>query len=114
MSLSFSLAHDPSWRASLEGFWCRANVRLLVVVLLASLAVAVRADVPQYRSGVFAEPSLLSFYPFDGDSGSKALDQVPSAQNGVLTGATFSTAAGTMGSQSIQGARVALGPGAGL
>ena len=68
------------------------------------------ADAVQYRSGVQAEPSLLSFYPFDGDTAPTGVDRVAPLQNGTLTGAIFSGAAGTVGSQSVQGARVALGP----
>jgi hypothetical protein len=64
----------------------------------------------QYRSGVQAEPSLLSFYPFDGDTGTTATDRVAPLQNGTLNGAIFSSAVGTVGAQSIQGARVAIGP----
>ena len=67
------------------------------------------ADVSQYRSVVQAEPSLLSFYPFDGDTAPTAVDRNAPLQNGTLTGATFSMAAGTLGAQSMQGARVALG-----
>ena len=69
-----------------------------------------RADVAQYRAAVQAEPSLLSFYPFDGDTAPTATDRKAPLQNGTLTGATFSSAAGTVGTQSAQGARVALGP----
>ena len=67
------------------------------------------ADAVQYRSGVQAEPSLLSFYPFDGDVSPTAVDRIAPLQNGTLTGAIFSSAAGTVGAQSVQGARVALG-----
>ena len=81
-------------------------------LLLAAGVVApfvARADVTQYRAVVQAEPSLLSFYPFDGDVAPTAVDRKAPVQNGTLTGATFSSAAGTIGSQSMQGARVALG-----
>ena len=79
------------------------------VIMLAGLPRAF-ADAVQYRSGVQAEPSLLSFYPFDGDTAPTAVDRVAPLQNGTLTGAIFSGAAGSVGSQSVQGARVALGP----
>ena len=78
-------------------------------VLLTS-APQVFADAVQYRSGVQGEPSLLSFYPFDGDTAPTAVDRVALLQNGTLTGAIFSGAAGSVGSKSVQGARVALGP----
>ena len=84
-----------------------------VIVLPALLGIATqsaRGDATQYRASVQAEPSLLSFYPFDGDTAPTAADRVAPLQNGTLTGATFSSAAGTVGSQSVQGARVALGP----
>lgn len=77
--------------------------------LLASLLPA-SADAVHYRSSVQAEPTLLSFYPFDGDVAPTAVDRIPPLQNGTLTGAVFSSAAGTVGAQSVQGARVALGP----
>ena len=67
------------------------------------------ADAVQYRSGVQAEPSLLSFYPFDGDVSPTAVDRISPLQNGTLNGAVFSSAVGTVGAQSAQGARVALG-----
>jgi len=78
-------------------------------ILLAGVP-RVFADAAQYRSGVQAEPSLLSFYPFDGDVSPTAVDRIAPVQNGTLTGAIFSSAAGTVGAQSVQGARVALGP----
>ena len=68
-----------------------------------------RADVFQFRNAVTSESSLLSFYPADGDSGSTLPDRKPPLQNGTMTGATFSTAAGTVGTLSINGARVVLG-----
>ena len=81
---------------------------LLAVVWLAG-GLRLWADAGQYRSGVQAEPSLLSFYPFDGDTSPTATDRVAPLQNGTLTGAIFSSASGTVGAQSVQGARVALG-----
>src|SRR5262245_40113578 len=67
------------------------------------------ADVASYRAMVQAEPSLLSFYPFDGDAGGTVTDRQAPLQNGSLVGATVTSAGGTVGTQSIQGARVALG-----
>ena len=96
--------------AGLQNFLTQTAVPALVAgaVLLAGVP-RVFADAVQYRSGVQAEPSLLSFYPFDGDVSPTAVDRVAPLQNGTLTGSIFSSAAGTVGSQSVQGARVALG-----
>lgn len=82
----------------------------LAFVSIVGLPYCLLADVESYRSTVLAEPSILSFYPADGDLGSTLTDRVAPAQNGTLSGATFSSAAGTVGAQSFQGARVALGP----
>ena len=81
----------------------------LAVAFAAASSANAYPDVTQYRAVVQAEPSLLSFYPFDGDTGATATDRKAPAQNGTLTGATFATNSGTVGSQSVQGARVALG-----
>lgn len=87
----------------------KSHYPVVVIVAAASMIANAVADVAQYRSVVQAEPSLLSFYPFDGDTAPTAIDRKASLQNGTLTGATFSAAAGTLGAQSVQGARVALG-----
>ena len=83
---------------------------LVLPFLLGIATQSARGDATQYRAAVQAEPSLLSSYPFDGDTAPTATDRIAPLQNGTLTGATFSSAAGTVGSQSAQGARVALGP----
>lgn len=88
----------------------KSTLRLLAVaaaVLIQSWTAM--ADVTHYRSTVLSEPALLSFYPFDGDTAPKVLDTIPPLQNGTLSGATLSTAIGTVGSKSMQGSRVALG-----
>lgn len=82
---------------------------LLILGALVLPTVNANADATHYRTSVQGEPSLLSFYPFDGDTAPTAVDRRAPLQNGTLTGATFSSAAGTVGTQSAQGARVALG-----
>jgi hypothetical protein len=67
------------------------------------------ADADKYRSALLAEPSILSFYPADGDTGSTLTDRVAPAQNGTLVGATLVSGAGVVGTHALRGARVTLG-----
>ena len=91
------------------GFFPRCLPPAIALLCAVVWPESARADFFQYRNAVTSESSLLSFYPADGDSGSTLTDRKPPLQNGTLTGAGFSTAAGTVGVLSINGARVVLG-----
>ena len=91
------------------GFFPRCLPPAIPLLCAMAWIESARADAFQYRNAVTSESSLLSFYPADGDSGSVLTDRKPPLQNGTLTGTTFSTAVGTVGALSINGARVVLG-----
>jgi hypothetical protein len=67
-------------------------------------------DVDFYQQAVLAAPTLVGFYPVDGDTAPTLTDRKLPAQDGTLTNnALIVTGAGTVGTHSLKGGMARLG-----